>query len=79
MKAYGAGRKMNFFCGAGHAGRFHDGEKKLELVNIHEKILLREGGARASGIIYQIRKRLNRMAFYTGDARWLQAEEARRR
>lgn len=47
LEANGAGREMNFFGGAGHAWRFHDGEKKLELVNIHERILLRECGAKA--------------------------------
>lgn len=35
LKTDGAGRKVNFFGSASHAGRIHDREKKFELVNIH--------------------------------------------
>ena len=41
LKTNGAGREVNFFGGAGHARRFHDGEEKLELVDVHERCLPR--------------------------------------
>src|SRR5579863_596577 len=35
LQAYGARRQVNLFRSARHAGRIHDGEEELELVDIH--------------------------------------------
>ncbi len=35
LKTDGTGGEVNFFCGAGHAGGVHDGEKQFKLVDVH--------------------------------------------
>ena len=49
LEADGTGGEVNFFRGAGHAGRVHDGEKQFKLVDVHSPSPKRCGRANAGG------------------------------